>query len=311
MRFRAPANVLLHRAQITLILAALIPTMLTTPIGILLLASGGSASVALVAGVLVLAFCASTLGGFILGSILLRRGASLVRVQTDFFSSVSHELRTPMTSMRMFIEALLDDRLTDPEERKRCLSVLGEELARLDGLVGRLLDLSRIESGAQAFSREPLAVETIVDRSLAAFEAIALGGTAQLDREVEPGLRIVGDEAALTQAIVNLLANAWKYSGDDKKISLSARSAGSREIEIVVVDNGPGIPTEERKKVFEKFERGKAAVESGTQGSGLGLSIVQAVVKAHRGRVDVRSPSSGGTRVHIHLPRYREEVANG
>src|SRR5689334_14371351 len=98
MRFRAPANLFLRRAQYTLMLAALVPTALTTALGIILLAFGYSEAVAFIAGVLVLAFCASAITGYILASIFVSKGASLSRVQTDFLSSVSHELRTPLTS---------------------------------------------------------------------------------------------------------------------------------------------------------------------------------------------------------------------
>ena len=210
MRVRAPANIYLHRAQVVVLLAAIVPTILTTPLAIILLASGGSSSVALVVGVLVLAFCASAISGYVLGSIFIRRGASLVDVQNEFLSSVSHELRTPMTSMRMFVEALQDDRFTDHEERHKCLGVLQREMVRLNDLVGRLIDLSRIETGQQPFELEQVAVQDIVDDAVAAFDAIRLNAEAsvELELDVQPDLEIVGDKAALTQVCVNLLANA-------------------------------------------------------------------------------------------------------
>lgn len=305
MRLRAPANVFLHRAQIILILTALVSTILTTPLGIILLVSGGSSSVALVVGILVLAFCASSLTGYILGSIFLLRGASLVRLQSEFLSSVSHELRTPMTAMRMFIEALLDERLTDPEERRSCLAILHREMVRLDGLVGTLIELSRLESGRHAFEQEVVDVGELVERSIAAFDAIQIGNQARLDVEVEPDLRVIGDRAALTQVFVNLLSNAWKYTGKDKHITFFARPAGEREVELVVRDNGCGIPPSEQKRVFDKFVRGRAALESGTPGSGLGLPIVQGIAKAHNGRVELRPVPSGGACFHVFLPRVR------
>ncbi len=312
MRFRAPANVLLYRAQVILILAALVPTMLTTPVGVVLLASSGSTSVTLVGGILVLAFCASSIGGFILGSIFLRRGASLVRVQSDFLASVSHELRTPMTSMRMFVEALLDDRLTDPEERSNCLRVLSRELMRLDGLVERLLELSRLEAGQLVTKEHVLDPADVVRDSLAALDALQFPGAdtgtkiSPPDVTVESDLHIRGDSPSLVQALTNLLGNAWKYAPEgDHRISLAVQSLGTDEVEFQVCDNGPGVRADERARIFEKFHRGTAATSSGTVGSGLGLAIVQAVAEAHRGRVELSSPEAGGACFHLILPRAR------
>jgi two-component system phosphate regulon sensor histidine kinase PhoR len=307
VRFPTPANVQLHRAQVILILGALVPTILTTLLGIILLATESkSSSVALVTGILVLAFCASSLTSYILGSIFLRRGAMLAKVQSDFLSAVSHELRTPMTSMRMFVEALQDDRLTDPEERSKCLQVLHREMGRLDDLVGRLIELSRIESGGQPFEMGPTPVHNVVDSAVAAFQAINLNRNGELEVDVKPDLSVMGNQAALTQVLVNLLSNALKYTGDkNKKITLEASAVSDREIEISVHDNGPGIPTEEQKRIFEKFERGAAAIEAGTTGSGLGLAVVQAIVGAHHGRVELKSSPKSGSCFRVFIPRSK------
>lgn len=303
LRLRAPANVLLHRAQVILILATLVPTILTTPIGIVLLVAGGSSNLTLVAGILVLAFGASSVTGYIVGSILLRRGARLVKVQNDFLSSVSHELRTPMTSIRMFVEALQDQRLADPEERARCLGSLHQEIVRLDGLVARLIDLTRVESGRQPFTRAQVSLDDVVQDALAAFEALRYPDAAKLEVEVGSDLRVMGDRAALTQVVVNLLSNAWKHGGRDGVIRLQARAHEAREVELIVTDEGPGIPASEQKRVFEKFERGRAAIAGAVPGSGLGLAIVRAYVAAHRGRVELESSPEEGTSVHVFLPR--------
>jgi two-component system phosphate regulon sensor histidine kinase PhoR len=289
-------------------LAALVPTALTTPVGILLLASG-SGSVNVIAGVLVLSFCASSITGYILGSIFLRRGASLARSQNEFLAAASHELRTPITSMRMFIEALQNERLTDPSERTKCLSVLQQEMVRLDGLVTKLIELSKLESDRQPFNRLPVPVDHVVRDSLAAFEAVSLGSVVQLDVRVEPNLWVSGDRPALAQALTNLLTNAWKYTGPEKVIGVMAKASGDREVELVVSDNGPGIPKEERKVIFEKFHRGEAAIHQGISGSGLGLAIVSAIVKAHSGRVELGS-EPGGASFHLILPRLRERNAS-
>lgn len=307
MKFRAPANIYLHRAQVILLLAAIVPTILTTPIGIILLVSGGSNAVAVVAGVLVLAFCASSIVGYVLGSMFLHRSATLVDTQNQFLSSVSHELRTPMTSLRMFIEALLDDRLTDREERKKCLTALQHEMLRLDDLVGRLIDLSRIESGRDLNQRVPVDVQEVVDGAMAAFDAIRLHAPGRVTVEVSPGLEVLGDRSALTQVFVNLLSNAWKHSGSDKEIRFVVEAAGDREVAFAVHDNGPGVPAEDRQRIFEMFERGTSALAAGTRGSGVGLAIVKAIVDRHRGRIELHSAPGGGAvfRVLLRRPRRR------
>jgi two-component system phosphate regulon sensor histidine kinase PhoR len=296
---------MLHRAQVVLILLALVPTILTTPIGVILLASGGSSNLTLVAGILVLAFCAAAVAGFAVGSILMYRGARLVRVQTDFLSSVSHELRTPMTSMRMFVEALLDERLHDPAERERCLRTLHQELVRLDALVGRLIALSRFEAGNAPFAAGPVQLDRVLAEAQTAFAAVHYPEPSRLQVEAVPGLWVHGDHGALVQVLLNLLTNAWKHG--QGPIALRAAPAGAREVVLEVADRGAGIPAGEQRRIFDKFERGSAAVRSGTPGSGLGLAIVQAFVKAHRGRVELDSKPGAGATFRVFLPMDRSE----
>lgn len=284
----------------------MIPTVLMTAIGIILLAIGGSKSVAVVGGILVLAFCAMALTGYVIGSIFVTRGASLAAVQNEFLSLVSHELRTPLTSIRMFIDTLREDRVCDPEERRRCLTVIDRELGRLDGLVARLIELSKIEHHRAAFDRRAVKVSDIVGDALTSFEAIKVGGEVDLRVDLQPGLVVLGDRAALAQAVGNLLANAWKYTPpDSRKIEVAAASDG-KKVTIAVADNGDGIPRLEHELIFEKFRRGSAAASRGGVGSGLGLALVRAIIEAHRGRVDVKSDGGHGARFRITLPQLLE-----
>lgn len=308
MKVRSPTTVVLNRARLVFTLTALVPTISLVGIGIVLVATG-SRSTAIVGGIIVLALCATALAGYVVGTIFVTKGARLAAIQNDFLSSVSHEIRTPLTSMRMFIETLRDERVTDPAERQRCLTIIHQELARLDGLVGKLSQLSRIESRKDAFERRPVDVAAIVDEALTALDAIRLGAPADLRVTVQPGLVVRGDAAALAQALANLLANAWKFTpSQGKRIELTA-TGDAGHVTIDVSDNGPGIEPGEADVIFEKFQRGAAAAQGGSSGTGLGLAVVRAVVEAHKGEVDVRAATPRGARFRIVLPRARASAS--
>jgi len=272
-------------------------------LGIILLAIGRGTE-SLVVGVLVLAFCTTALTGYILGSIFVSRGAQVARFQHDYLSLVSHELRTPLTSILMFLDTLRDNRLTDPAEKRQCLDLLDQEVRRLDSLLERLLQLSRLQARRYAtFESEPVVLDDVVGDALAALEAATLTDPVEVVTEIEKGLRVRGDRAALSQALANLLINAWKYTPSHRRrIALRAR-ASDRHIEIAVRDNGPGVARDEQRRIFDEFERGEAAQESGKRGSGLGLAITRAVVRAHRGRLTLSSKPGEGAEFRIRLPR--------
>ncbi|GAB4142267.1 MAG: hypothetical protein Fur0037_09410 [Planctomycetota bacterium] len=308
VQIRAPASIHLRRAQLILLLVAVATTLLTPPLGIVLLASGGSYVVALVCGVLVLAFCASSVVGYVLISMSLRRSASLVALQNEFLSTVSHELRTPMMSMRMFLEALLDDRLADRAEREKCLVSLRDEVLRLDRLVGRLIELSRAEAGYRDAARVPVEAESVVEGAMRAFAAIRLDTPADVAVTVEPGLWVLGDRDALVQAFTNLLSNAWKYGGDPRWIRFAVKSAPKGKVAFEVSDNGPGIAEDDRSRLFGMFERGSAAI-AGPRGSGLGLAIVRAIVTQHSGSIEIDRGPEGGSRFRVLLRRHPKPAA--
>ncbi len=253
--------------------------------------------------VVLLAFFSLTLAfGVIYTGRVLYREARLSRMKTDFVSLVSHELRTPVTSIRMFIETLALGRVQDPAQTHQVLQLLTQETERLSTFIDRVLDWSRIESGRKEYHPESLPVSAVVDSAVAAFRAQRLMDDLQLSVEVPERLPpILVDRVAISGALLNLLQNAYKYSREDKRITLSAR-ATRRWVEVTVEDHGVGIAPGDRKRIFERFYRVDNLLTRRTEGSGLGLSIARRIVEAHGGRITLKSELGKGSRFTLHLP---------
>jgi two-component system phosphate regulon sensor histidine kinase PhoR len=304
MRFRAPASVELRRAQILLILAALVPITAGMIASILVLVFARR-STDVVLGILILVFGLIATTGAAFVQVFLVRGQSLARLQNDFVSTVSHELRTPLTSIRMFVETLALGRVKDPEESRRVLEMLAKEVARLEGLVERVLELARLEAGKREFVRHPTPVVELVDGALGAFEVVRLAGAGPpvaITRDIDTALIVDVDRAAFEQALLNLLTNAYKYTGEDKRITVRAVAHG-RRVEISVSDNGPGISRQDQRVIFQRFERGSDPTRTSARGTGMGLAVVDLIVRAHRGKVEVLSHPGAGATFRVLLPR--------
>ncbi|HEY0255630.1 MAG TPA: HAMP domain-containing sensor histidine kinase [Kofleriaceae bacterium] len=301
-----PANIQLRRAQLVLMLAVLVPTVMMTAVGVLLLVIG-STFTSVLAAILILTFCTSGITGYILVSIFVTKGAGLARVQNDFTSAVSHELRTPVTSIRLLLESLANDRLP-VSDRAQVLSLLARETTRLETLIGRVLELSKLETQAkQVWPRAAVDVHELVEEAIAMFDAATISNPTPIGVDVQKDLVACGDRATLVRAIGNLLHNAWKYTGPDKQISVEARLAG-RRIEILVKDNGIGIERGDQNSIYEQFTRGRAIHDSGIPGVGLGLAFVRTVVKGNQGKLDFES-EPGKTAFRIRLKKWGEGTA--
>jgi signal transduction histidine kinase len=232
----------------------------------------------------------------------LYREARLSRLKTDFVSLVSHELRTPLTSIRMFIDMLAMGRVRDDTEMQTVLALLSRETSRLSSMIENVLDFSRLESGKKRYDKQLISVTAIVDAAVAAFQAQRVGARMNFTVEVASQLpTLLLDRDALAGAVLNLLQNAFKYTGEDKRISLRARIDGG-DVVIEVEDNGVGIPRREHKRIFDRFYRVDSLLTRSTEGTGLGLSIAQRIVEAHGGRMSVDSVVGRGSTFRIHLP---------
>ncbi len=254
-------------------------------------------------GVLLGLFYLTLTFGVVYTGRALYREAQLSRMKTDFVSLVSHELRTPLTSIRMFIETLALGRLKDPAQMQEVLTLLTRETERLSIFIERVLDWARIEGGRKVYQRAPLPVSAVVEAAVAAFRAQRLEGGMELKVDVQQGLPPLDvDKDAVAGALLNLLQNAYKYSGPaDRRITLCARRGG-KFVDLSVEDNGVGIAPKERKRIFERFYRVDNLMTRRTEGSGLGLAIARRIVEAHGGRIGVHSEPGRGSRFTIHLP---------
>jgi two-component system phosphate regulon sensor histidine kinase PhoR len=290
------------RRVIPLIIAFVFtPAALMLTVGILILVFG-SAARDYVFGTLILALVGTTVIGTAAAVAVLYREARISKLQTDFVNKVSHDLRTPLTSIRMFVETLQMGRLDDPERRAEALEIIAGETERLSGLIDRLLDWARMESGKRPYRFELTEVEAVIDEALQAFEPQLLHRPAQVTRDVPPGLpRIRIDRSAMGDALLNLLQNAHKYTGPEKKIVISARRQGQAVL-LTISDNGPGIARHDQKRIFEKFYRGRDPLDRTIEGSGLGLAMVKHIVRAHRGKVSVWSQRGAGASFTVALP---------
>jgi two-component system phosphate regulon sensor histidine kinase PhoR len=253
-------------------------------------------------GVLILSSCGLLLGGTLWLVVSLKRASDLSLLQVDFLSKVSHEFKTPLTSIRMFVDTLAERRLTSESQVARCLSLLRQEADRLNDLIDRLLDFGRMEAGKMVYHRQPESVGAIVDAAVRAFEPLHMGEEVRFETAVAPDLPpIFADRDALSVALLNLLHNAYKYSGESKHIRLECQRENGR-VTLSVLDNGPGVPRRERRRIFERFYRIDDRLSRRVEGSGLGLAIVRHVAQAHGGRVRVANRPEGGAVFSIVLP---------
>ncbi len=278
-----------------------VPAALMLTVGILILVYGSVARDYLF-GSLILALVATTIAGTAATLAVLYREARVAKLQTDFVNKVSHDLRTPLTSIRMFVETLQLGRIQEPSRQAEALEIIADETARLSGLISRLLDWARMESGRRSYELRRQRIEPIVDAALKAFEPQLLAEPIEVKRTVAPDLPAVwADQQALTEALLNLLTNAWKYTGPEKRIEVSATRSGPTVL-ITVSDNGPGIAPREQKRIFEKFYRAQDPLQRPIEGTGLGLAMVKHIVAGHGGKVSVASDLGRGAAFTIALP---------
>ena len=209
--------------------------------------------------------------------------------------SVSHDLRTPLATIRAVASDLLGGPSYDEATRTELLGLVAEESERLDRLVANLLNLSRIEAGALQPDRQAVSIEELVAHTVRRLERLLAGRRVQIEMSELP--LVDGDFTQLEQVVTNLLENAARHAPPTSTIRIGGRSTGA-SVEVWIDDEGPGIVSFERQRVFEPFRRG-----DGSSSSGIGLAICKAIVEAHGGTILAKGAPSGGARLVFSLPR--------
>jgi signal transduction histidine kinase len=236
------------------------------------------------------------------------RAINADRTKSQFLANMSHELRTPLNAILGFSELLSLDAFAG--KRAEYAKLVHESGTHLLGLVNELLDLSRIEAGKLELQCEIVCIEALVNECLTALEHRARTGALKFARSIGPGLQAVFcDRRAIKQILLNLLANALKFSPPGGTIEVFARLDPSGEAALGVRDDGVGIADEDQARVFERFGQARHDITETDGGTGLGLPIVKGLVEAHGGRVAMESRLGQGTCVTVWLPRERIRLA--
>jgi signal transduction histidine kinase len=232
----------------------------------------------------------------------VHRETETAALRSQFVASVSHELKTPLTSIRAHAETLLLGRTTSTEITADYLRTIVSESERLSRLVDSVLAFSRIEQGRKTYHLQATQLDDVV-RSAAKTMEYALsqvGFTLTISSDGTMPI-LHADPEALTQAVLNLLANAMKYSGDARRIEIRLGTCGG-EAFIDVVDYGIGIARADQARIFERFQRVQSLETAGIAGTGLGLPLARHVVEAHRGRIAVDSEPGRGSTFSVRFP---------
>lgn len=241
----------------------------------------------------------------VMGAVLVLNDVTqlhrLEQVRKDFVANVSHELKTPITTIKGFVETLLDGAIDKPEDARQFLTIVEKHTNRLNAILEDLLSLSKLEQSEGKLVRLPVDAFKLIENVLRYSGAQASEKGIQLLNESQKGLSVRAEASLLEQALFNLVDNAIKYCPENTKVKVSVEM-GRDEARISVIDQGDGIPEPHLERIFERFYRVDKARSNKTGGTGLGLSIVKHIAAVHGGRAEVKSELGKGSTFSIVLP---------
>jgi signal transduction histidine kinase len=243
------------------------------------------------------------------------RQVELAQIKSSFVANVSHELKTPIALIRLAVETLEMRRFSSPEDSEKFLHSISREAMRLNQLVDNILDFARLEAGKKVFQFAPVNLLDVVRDTVESFRPRLEDQGFRLQVELPADLPPVrGDAAALSQCVLNLLDNAMKYSRTRREVKVSAAvrgdGAGAPEaVEVSIADRGIGISPRDQKSIFEKFVRIETGLVHDVKGAGLGLSLVDQIMRAHAGRIELKSTLGEGSTFTLVMPALRDARA--
>jgi len=225
---------------------------------------------------------------YLLGFRDLTSIRELEKNREEFLAIVSHDLRTPLTSLKGFIEVLVNGDYESENKFHEYLGILDSEADRMISLINDLLDLGRLESGKMEIHTEPVALPDLVSYAINSMKGLAARKNVSLVTDMEDGsdLKVEADRRRLLQVLVNLLSNAINFSPDGGTVEVALRRDGKSVI-IGVLDEGPGVPPEERIRIFEKYHQTRRMSSDRGKGSGLGLAIVKKIIDLHGAEISM------------------------
>lgn len=297
----------LRSAIIAVSVGVMLPVLLSTSVGIIALATGTSTKELLI-GVLMVSFTSAAAGGAIVSVVMLGRKARLARLQSDLLANVSHELRTPLTSIRMYAQTLQSGMLdADPQQTRESLATIVRESEWLEATIDRVLTWRALARDRATVTLRPGSLRAAVNDAVARFQRMAGPKEVQLEVVIGTDREVTHDREAIARVLINLLVNAFKYSGENRHIRVELRE-DSQMVTLAVRDNGFGIPPHELGRIFDPFYRVETEGENRAAGAGLGLAIVRHLVRAHSGEVHVESEPGAGSTFTVRLPVAAEQV---
>jgi signal transduction histidine kinase len=229
-----------------------------------------------------------------------RRAQRLAGLQMDFVAGVSHELRTPLAVICSAADNLADGVVGNPAQVKRYGAVIRGEGRRLAEMVEQIMGFAGIQAGKANYRLEPVAVEDLIAKALAASESAVRDAGCEIKTEIDAGLpQVMADETPLAHSIGNLITNAAKYGRAGCWIGVRAERDDGGGVRITVRDKGPGIAAKDLPHIFEPFYRGEKAIADQVHGAGLGLSLVKRIVEAHHGSIEAVNVPEGGARFSV------------
>lgn len=243
------------------------------------------------------------ISGMVLVIINIRRQIRLAQIKSDFVSNVSHELRTPLALITMFAETLEAGRVKSEDKVKEYYKIISTEANRLSKIVNSILNFSQMESGKRKYSFRESSLNEVVEKVAETYTFHLKNKGFQFRMDLSQDLPAVSaDPDSLSEATINLLDNAIKYSSEVKEIVVSTGVLG-KMVFISVRDKGVGIASGEIRQIFDKFYRVTSGLTHNTKGTGLGLTIVKHIIDAHKGKIEVKSTPGEGSEFILLLPQ--------